>query len=58
MLLAVVMPSLGMAMFVVIGGLVGIPIERNIFLVVASFLVIIQFIFMSIFKTTRLSVNL
>lgn len=58
MLLAIVMPSLGMAMLVVIGGLLGLPIDRNIFLITIFFLMIIQFIFIAIFKTTRLSVNL
>jgi archaeal flagellar protein FlaJ len=57
MLLAIVMPSVGMAVFVVVGGLLGLPIERNLFLVVVGALVIIQLIFISLFKTTRLSVN-
>jgi archaeal flagellar protein FlaJ len=57
MLLAIVMPSVGMAIFVVVGGLLGLPIERNLFLVVIGALIILQLIFISIFKTTRLSVN-
>ena len=58
MLLAIVMPSLGMAMLVVIGGLLGLPIGKNLFLITIFFLVVIQFIFIAIFKTTRLSVNM
>ncbi len=57
MLLAIVLPSLGMAMFVVIGGLLSLPINNTIFMIVIFFLVIIQFIFITIFKSTRLSVN-
>ncbi len=57
MLLAIVLPSLGMAMFVVIGGLLGLPMDKAIFLIVVFFLIIIQFIFITIFKSTRLSVN-
>ncbi|MFA6889303.1 MAG: type II secretion system F family protein [Candidatus Woesearchaeota archaeon] len=58
MLLAIVLPSIGMAIFVVVGGLLGLPINRDIFLVVIGALIFIQVIFISIFKTSRLSVNL
>lgn len=58
MLLAIVLPSIGMAIFVVVGGLLGLPIERNLFLVVTGALVIVQLIFVSVFKASRLSVNL
>ncbi len=58
MLLAIVLPSIGMAIFVVVGGLLGLPIERNLFLVVTGALIIVQLIFVSIFKASRLSVNL
>lgn len=58
MLIAIVLPSIGMAIFVVVGGLLGLPIERNLFLVVIGVLILIQLIFISIFKTTRLGVNL
>lgn len=58
MLLAIVLPSIGMAIFVVVGGLLGLPIDRSVFLVVIGTIVIIQLVFISIFKTTRLSVNL
>ena len=58
MLLAIVLPSIGMAIFVVVGGLLGLPIDRDIFMVVIGVLVLVQLIFISIFKTSRLSVNL
>lgn len=58
MLLAIVLPSIGMAIFVVVGGLLGLPIDRSVFLVVIGAIILIQLVFISIFKTTRLSVNL
>ncbi|MBI3032968.1 type II secretion system F family protein [Candidatus Woesearchaeota archaeon] len=61
MLLAVVVPSLGMTIFIVIGTLVNFltpDTAPRLFGVVLGFLVFIQFIFVSIFKTTRLSVNI
>lgn len=58
MLIAVVMPSLGMAMFLVIGGLVGFVIDRTMFTIVLFFLAVLQLIFLAIFKSTRLQVTL
>lgn len=58
MLIAIVMPSLGMAMFMVIGGLIGFVIDRTLFSVVLFFLVILQLLFLSMFKTIRLGVNI
>ena len=58
MLLAIVMPSLGMAMLVVIGGLLGLPIGRNVFFIIILFLMVLQFIFITLFKAIRLSVNI
>ncbi len=61
MLLAVVIPSLGVAMFVVIGSLIGFfraDNSKTVFIAVVLFLIVIQMIFISIFKTARLSVNL
>jgi len=61
MLLAVIMPSLGMAMMVVIGSLLGLfsdGVAKSFFIGVIIFLFIIQFIFISVFKSNRLTVNL
>jgi pilus assembly protein TadC len=61
MLLAVVMPSLGVAMFIVIGSLTGIfkgDTAIPILFAVCAFLIVIQFIFLVIFKSNRLTVNL
>jgi pilus assembly protein TadC len=60
MLLAVVMPSIGVAMFAVIGSLIGLggDTASKIFYAILGFLCIVQIIFVSIFKAARLSVNL
>ena len=59
MLLAVVMPSIGVAMFAVIGSLIGLSeIAQKLFLVILLLLAIMQIIFVSIFKNARLTVNI
>lgn len=58
MLLAVVLPSLGMTMLIVVGGLLAIPLGPNMYIAVVFFLIIIQLVFIIIFKSTRLTVNL
>jgi len=60
MLIAVVMPSIGVAMFSVIGSLVGLggDLANTIFMVVLGLLAIMQLIFITIFKSARLTVNL
>jgi pilus assembly protein TadC len=61
MLLAIIMPSLGMAMLVVIGSLLGLLTEgvaTSIFTGVLIALALIQFVFITIFKSNRLTVNL
>lgn len=57
MLLAVVMPSLGMAMFVVVGTFMNIQLSTNTFAFVLVILVVLQFVFISIFRATRMTVN-
>lgn len=58
MLLAIVMPSLGMAMFIVIGGLIGFVVDKTMFGVVLFFLGVIQLVFLSLFRAIRLGVNI
>jgi pilus assembly protein TadC len=61
MLLAIVMPSLGMAILIVIGSLLGIFTQETymyIFIAVFMLLFIMQIVFIIIFKSSRLSVNL
>lgn len=59
MLIAVVMPSIGVAMFSVIGSLVGFgEFASAIFMAVLVFLAFMQMMFIMIFKSARLTVNL
>jgi len=60
MLIAVVMPSIGVAMFSVIGSLIGLggALATSIFYAVLAFLAIMQIIFVTIFKSARLTVNI
>jgi len=60
MLIAVVMPSIGVAMFSVIGSLIGLSgsLATSIFYGVLGFLALMQLIFVTIFKSARLTVNL
>jgi hypothetical protein len=61
MLLAVIMPSLGIAMLVVIGSLLGIFTEgmaASFFTGALVFLLLVQMMFVFVFKANRLTVNL
>lgn len=62
MLAAIVIPSLGTAILAVVGSLMGFLRDNSsaskIFFVVCIVIFVIQFFFIAIFKTTRLSVNL
>ena len=58
MLAAVVIPSIGMTIFMVLASFINFTIDTNQFLVVIMFIVIIQFLFISVFKSVRPTVNL
>jgi pilus assembly protein TadC len=60
MLIAVVMPSIGVAMFAVIGSLIGLggTLAQMIFYAILGLLLIIQLMFIMIFKSARLTVNI
>jgi len=58
MLIAVVMPSLGMTMFMVVAGLVSLNISSSTFFVFAFFLLLIELAFLSLFKSIRPNVNI
>jgi pilus assembly protein TadC len=58
MLLAVVVPSLGMTMFIVVAGLVSLDLTATTFFVFAFFLLLIEFVFLSLFKSIRPNVNI
>ena len=58
MLAAVILPSLGVAIFIVISSFVNSPIEFNGLLVLAFFIVVLEFIFITLFRSARPMVNL
>jgi len=58
MLAAVVIPSIGMTLFIVLSSFINFIISFNHFLIAIGFIIIIQFLFISIFKTIRPTVNL
>ena len=58
MLAAVILPSLGMTIFIVISSFVNFPINLKTMLVFVFFVVVLQFIFITMFKSIRPMVNL
>jgi len=58
MLIAIVLPSLGTTMFVIITGFMNLEINLNFLMIIAFFLVVIQFMFMSLFRSIRPMVEL
>ena len=58
MLIAVIVPSLGMAVFIVIASFINFPIDLQGMLVFVFFIVVLQFIFITLFKSIRPMVNL
>lgn len=58
MLLAVVMPSLGLTMFIVVASMVSLSISVSTFFTFAFFLLMIELLFMTFFKSIRPSVNI
>ncbi|MFH1770383.1 MAG: type II secretion system F family protein [archaeon] len=58
MLGAVVMPSLGLTMFVIIASIVNFQADTTLFLTISFFLIVIELIFISIFRSIRPNVNI
>ncbi|MFH1073418.1 MAG: type II secretion system F family protein [Nanoarchaeota archaeon] len=58
MLIAIVIPSLGVTIFIVIASLVNLQLDLSAFLVMIFFMIILQFIFLSMFKMIRPDVNI
>lgn len=58
MLFAVVMPSLGMTMIVVIASLLSISVNLTSFMVIVLGLVFVQFVFLTLFKSIRPNVDI
>ena len=58
MLGAVILPSLGVALFIVISSFINLSIGLSDLIIVLAFLIIIQFIFITLFRSIRPMVNL
>lgn len=58
MLMAIVMPSIGMVMFIIIASFLGLPLDFWVFVVIIFFVSLIQILFISLFKSIRPMVNL
>jgi len=58
MLAAVVIPSIGMIMFIVISSFINFSVSLNHFLIAIAFIILIQLMFISLFKSVRPTVNL
>ncbi len=58
MLLAVVVPSLGLTIFTVVATLAGITVNMTFFLVILLFLTILQSIFLIVYKSIRPNINI
>ena len=58
MLVAIVLPSLGMIMFVILASFINLQIRLSHLLLVVLMLAFLQFMFLSIFKSVRPMVNL
>ena len=58
MLAAVILPSLGMAIFIVVSSFINFPISLRGMFIFIFFIVVLQFIFIALFKSIRPMVNL
>jgi pilus assembly protein TadC len=58
MLAAVILPSLGMAMFIVVASFFNLPIDLKSLLAFIFLVVVLQFIFITLFKSIRPTVSL
>ena len=58
MLIAVVIPSIGMTLFIVLSSFINFSITMTHFLIAVGFMMVVQFIFLSVFNTVKPTVNL
>ncbi|MBI2657341.1 type II secretion system F family protein [Candidatus Woesearchaeota archaeon] len=58
MLAAIILPSLGVALFIIVSSFVNLPIGLGSLLMFVFFIVVLQFIFITLFKSIRPMVNL
>lgn len=58
MLLAIVVPSLGITLFITVVSFLNVSLSLGLFMVILMFLIFIEFMFVSIFKSSRPNVNI
>ncbi len=58
MLVAIIIPSLGTAMFIVLASILNLPIDLNKLLIILFFIMVLQFIFITLFRGIRPTVDL
>lgn len=58
MVVATIMPSLGVTMFIVMAGLMGLPLTTGVMLVILLLLALMQFMFLAVLKSMRPMVNI
>jgi len=58
MLVAIVIPSIGMTLFIIISSFINFTLGLSHFLLAVSFLILMEVFFISIFKSVRPSVNM
>lgn len=58
MLLAIVIPSLGITLFITVVSFLNITVSLGLFMALLFFLIVIEFIFITIFKSARPNVNI
>ena len=58
MLIAVVIPSIGMTLFIVLSSFINFSISMTHFLIAVVFMIIVQLLFLSVFNTVKPTVNL
>lgn len=58
MLVAIIVPSLGTSMFLVVSSLLSLPVGFTSLIIVLSLIIILQFVFITLFRSIRPMVNL
>ncbi|MBN2422474.1 type II secretion system F family protein [Candidatus Woesearchaeota archaeon] len=58
MLMAIIIPSLGVTLFAILATITGIPIHNSFFFGMVFFIILIQLLFMSFFRSIRPHINI
>ena len=58
MIVAIILPSIGMTLFIVLSSFINFTISTNHFIVIIAFVMLIQLMFISVFKSVRPTVHL